>query len=930
MKRIFKYYPQDFGELTVKVEHMGLDFDIYEDHTIVESKLKVRTLEDIDELELDAKNLDVLDVKCDIDKISYEYKKDNDKLLIKFSKKIQKDTYLIISTKTKCEPTKHILEGLYYDETPKNCPMQQVTQCQQWGFQRIVPCIDDMTAKCTYKTSITADSRYTNMLTNGDVSIKRHSVGDKRDKISYDNIITPMATYLFFLGVGTYATFTKEFIYPDGKKFTLELLGPPNSDKEIANRALEVLYDSIMWIYLFTGPDSCNKLDVRHEILELIKERDILIKQNKNYSNIKTKLEDLLKKITPGYQYTGTVYREIGMQNSNFGGMENVGNTTISTNRLMPYKEMTDGAFEYMIRVKVHEFYHNLNGSEVTGKSPFQIWLNEAVTVHIERAYHAFLFGNDYHRLQSVLGLIGPSGTFDQDAGASSMPIEPDGFNNPDELITGITYVKAPEVVRMVQTLLGPKKFVEALHDYHAKYKHGNASTDQWIECMEKGVELKDMLSTWLKEVNYPVVRANVEFDKQNMNVVAKFKQISNKKWEFPMTVALVNKDGNDINQITKRITKDDNEIIFENVEEYTYVSMNRGQTFYGRLVYEQSDEDLFLQVKTDKDIIARYMAFYKLFDSEKLRLLEKKDSKVDQKLVELYFELLNNEELMDKAGSQFLAIFESVESDLYKHHYSKLYDVKKKISTTIVTKYESELFNLYEKYNRQKSDGTYSENQVYNIKQRQLKNLCLGLLSKLDTPKIHTLIKKQFNDATNATDKNIAFLMYINSSASDKNKLINEFEKIASKNPVSWEVFLVMIANNDSDDAIEIMQRIENSKQFRIEQFNDQKSLLIQFAYNKKKSLETNKGREYLKNILIKLAKYNEYACTRTFPVFGFVDMMEDQYKVPVVKLLVDVLDEINQKDHPSVFNTIKRILSKTPNSVKMYEKEYGKINLN
>ena len=55
------------------------------------------------------------------------------------------------------------------------------------------------------------------------------------------------------------------------------------------------------------------------------------------------------------------------MQNSDFGGMENVGNTTITANRIMPFPFMTDPAYEYMARVKVHEFYHNLNGSEVTG-----------------------------------------------------------------------------------------------------------------------------------------------------------------------------------------------------------------------------------------------------------------------------------------------------------------------------------------------------------------------------------------------------------------------------------------------------------------------------------------------------------------------------------------------------------------------------------
>ena len=30
-------------------------------------------------------------------------------------------------------------------------------------------------------------------------------------------------------------------------------------------------------------------------------------------------------------------------------------------------------------------YYHNINGSLVTGQSPFEIWLNEAVTVHIQR-----------------------------------------------------------------------------------------------------------------------------------------------------------------------------------------------------------------------------------------------------------------------------------------------------------------------------------------------------------------------------------------------------------------------------------------------------------------------------------------------------------------------------------------------------------------
>ena len=44
----------------------------------------------------------------------------------------------------------------------------------------------------------------------------------------------------------------------------------------------------------------------------------------------------------------------------------------------------------------------NINGSLVTGQSPFEIWLNEAVTVHIQRQREDMLFGHDFMRLRQV------------------------------------------------------------------------------------------------------------------------------------------------------------------------------------------------------------------------------------------------------------------------------------------------------------------------------------------------------------------------------------------------------------------------------------------------------------------------------------------------------------------------------------------------
>lgn len=56
------------------------------------------------------------------------------------------------------------------------------------------------------------------------------------------------------------------------------------------------------------------------------------------------------------------------------------------------------------------------------------------------------------------------SGPLAQDAGALAMPIEPAGYNRTQELISAMTYSKAPEFVQMIETLLTPPVFARGLH----------------------------------------------------------------------------------------------------------------------------------------------------------------------------------------------------------------------------------------------------------------------------------------------------------------------------------------------------------------------------------------------------------------------------------------------------------------------------------
>lgn len=949
-EREFKYYPEDFGKLPCHVDHFNLFFDVFNDHSVVSSDMTMTvTCDSLHTFALDAKNLEILEIalydtvkgKGDHAKsiskkaVTYHYDPEADKLHVTLPLPFKKGTAFTLFTKTVTKPTNNILEGLYYDETPEGCPPTQITQCQQWGFSRLVPCFDDMTAKCTYTTTIVADARYTNVISNGDVALSyrakngailRKEVGNGRSMICYYNHTTPMAPYLFFLCVGTYSTFTKEFEYPHGKTFMLELLGPLHADKEAAMHALEILGHGIMWIHLHTGAHKYDALAVKKKIWELVKKRDALKNTNekeKELAALRTTLKELVTPLKLGYVYTGEVYREIGMQNSNFGGMENVGNTTIVTNRIMPFKQISDDSFEYMLDVKCHEFYHNLNGSEVTGVDPFVLWLNEAVTVHIETEYNASIMGDAYNRITRVMTLHAPMfGTFAEDSSPAAMPIIPKGFNTPDELITGMTYVKAPEFVKMIETLMGKELFVQALALYHSRFTHGNANTNDWLYAMEEVSDLsfQEMAQGWLYRTGFPRVSVKSSYISGKLTLTVLQKGFDEHgPWQFPFVFCPVDSSGKDMTpNVVHWIKKEKETITIAVSEKPAYVSVNRNHTLYGIVFYEQTAEQQALQALTDSDLVNRYMAFSEILDNEKVKLVKDISTPISEAFLSLYGKILVDVSLTPEVKAQFLAITESVRDESVNHKYKEIYAAKEKLHKAVATHYKKELLALYKRLAAEKFMGTYIEQQLAGMKNRDLKLLCLSLLASFDNEESWMLIKDVLK-STNATDKNAAMSLYINSHAPDKHNVLMEFKKEAEQHLVIWENFLRIVGSNNSSDAVVLIREIEKDKKFRIEQSNDQRGLYLSFAANRKKSLFDDL--DYFVSIIIRISKLNEYTGFHFLSAFTDLEKMDLSDQVRLVEALYTVRKELNKKDHPSVFNNIDRILKGCPKAVRAWK---------
>lgn len=70
-----------------------------------------------------------------------------------------------------------------------------------------------------------------------------------------------------------------------------------------------------------------------------------------------------------------------------------------------------------------------------------------------------------------------------------------------------------------------------------------------------------------------------------------------------------------------------------------------------------------------------------------------------------------------------------------------------------------------------------------------------------------------------------------------------------------------------------------------------------------------------------------NEYSTVNMLNAFANIDQMESKYHVPLVKILADLLGELNAQKYPSVYNRIRKLLLGAPNAVKTYITAHGEI---
>ena len=825
---IWKYKRSDFTLPPAQLEHIDMTLSFWEDRVEASGTLRCRARGAMREIALD----------CDGQKVVYP-----------LDREYAAGEVFTVAVSHTCHPDDTRLEGLYRDVTPAGCPQQYMSQCQQYGFQRILPVIDDCTAKCTFRTTLEGDARYTHLISNGDI-VESTDLGNGRRRVVYENR-RPMAPYLFLACAGTWEVLADEVEYPDThRRIRLEYLVPPGH-LEGAREPMRILKESVLFQHALTG-----------------------------------------------YEYPYETYRTICMEKSLYGGMENTGNTTIITEAALIDETLPDRRLVYAHGVIPHEYEHNHCGSGVTMESVFDMWLNEAYTVNVERAYLARTFGADFMRRRELADLRATGGAFAEEEAGMAGAVVREGVNDPDEVVDAITYDKAPEVLNTLRNLLGADAYRRAWDEYFRRFAGGNANTDDFLKVFSEvsGRDVRALIGPYLFTTGFPTVGVAWTWKDKRMTVRFTRATQQDRRFTVPVTWTAV-KDGKELCSSVFTLEGGETHTAVEYSAPFPvepdFISWNRGGGFYGVLDVSATEGQLAAQVRTDPDGGNRVEAMRRL-----------RDRNATKTWLALYREIFADGSIDVGLKSELLAI----PADSLDRHRRAL--VRENVQEMRALRRAAAQEIGFDAIENALQAPVASASIAVTIQRRAFANVCLQLLAALDTPAAWRALERRLASATHITDRLNALTALVASSSPKRYDLLSRAGEELRTSLNGYISYLGVVASDPHDTVFDALAREEAREGWSIKHPGLSRALYCGFAANGDQ-LWTERGLAWLERTLVAYAQVSEYNAIRLLAPVAVWRRFESKLRADVKVILERVAAKLPRERYAFIGGKLAGLLA-------------------
>ncbi|MDO5530624.1 aminopeptidase N [Sutterella sp.] len=797
----------DYRAPTHLIDTIRLEFDLDAETTKVKSVMEVRPNPDSAEqgaaLFLNGEDIELVSVSLNGRKLtSGEYRIDKTGLYIPgIRSEAQIEIENTFSPKANTE-----LSGIY--SSGENL----MSQCESQGFRRITFFEDRPDVLSRYTTVVRgAIDTYPVMLSNGNQTLERTLEDGRRELTFVDPF--PKPCYLFALVAGKLVCRASKFDLKDGRTVDLSVwVDPQDIDK--TEHTLESLKRAIRW-------------DEERWGLEL-------------------DLKD---------------FKIVATNDFNFGAMENKGlNVFNSRCALANPAVATDDDYLRIEGVVGHEYFHNWTGDRVTLRDWFQLTLKEGLTVFRDQEFSADMLGAPSARAVQRIRDVNVLRTaqFLEDAGPMAHPIRPDSYQNINNFYTVTVYEKGAEVIRMLQTLLGREVFRKGF-DLYIQQNDGHAVTcEAFLSAMAEasGRDLSQF-ANWYSQSGTPRVTVRSVWDDDNHRLTLTATQATpatpgqpvKKPFLIPFPVAFLDRNGKEMPvQLAEEdeaplagtrmfeLDREKCEWVFGGLAERPVLSLNRGFAAPVILDAGQTIDDRAFLAAFDPDPFNRWDAMNRLLidavhEQTRARLLHQSVD-VNPLVTNAAGQILRDETL----SPAFKAVALAMPSEKLIAEEDPLIDPHAVHAAWLAVRLavaEKNLNALLEAAQSNAVDGPY-EPTPEKAGRRALRNLALGYAHAAGNPRAAIMIKEQFQQANNLTDRLASLRMMCNSQTPAKQDMELETLKEWHDQPLLINKWLAIQATAPSfpgeTPVIERVRQLMQCEFFSIRNPNNVYSLLIPF----------------------------------------------------------------------------------------------------
>ncbi len=759
------------------------------------------------------------------------------------------------------------------------------TQCEAEGFRRIVFFPDRPDVLATYTCRIEADAAAVPvLLANGNPVERGRLAAGRHFAIWHDP--HPKPSYLFALVGGDLSPISSTFTTASGRKVDLKIYVEHGKEARAA-WAMDALKRSMRW-------------------------------DEKRF----------------GREYDLDVFNIVAVSDFNMGAMENKGLNIFNDRLILASPDTaTDATFESIESVVAHEYFHNWTGNRITCRDWFQLCLKEGLTVYRDQEFSADERSATVQRIVDVRQLRAMQ--FTEDAGPLAHPVRPESYIEINNFYTATVYEKGAELVRMIETILGPEDFRRGMDLYFTRHDGEAATIEDFLACFERASK-RDLshFKLWYAQAGTPELVAALSYDKAKKEAELRFEQVlpptpgesKKKPLHIPVRIGLIGGNGQEIplrrdtgeaiEDGVLHVTKRSETFRFIDVPSAPVPSILRGFSAPVNLTLNLADRDLEFLMAHDQDLFNRWQAA---------------NTYATRTLVDMVKGLRKGERSTARATAFVTALGAAVgHADLepaYRAELLKLPSqadiarvIGRNVDPGLIFRAHRQLLKLTgtalgdrleEVYAAMRAKGPFSPD-AESAGRRALRNAALTLLSARGTAADETRLAEHFFKAGNMTDEAHSLILLAARSGPVRDKALARFYDRWKEDHLVIDTWFGAQAMSPLRPALSQVKALTRHPLFSLTAPNKVRALIGVFAAQNPVQFHRpdGAGYEFLAKQVLAIDRFNPSIAARMLGAFRIWNALEPGRRAAVKRVLQSIAK--TPALSRDVFEIVTRMLDK------------------